>query len=221
MSKDIDSNKAKVETCKIGELLKSNINNQNLSIRQLSKVTGISASTISRIITGKQAATVEHLKIFSEKLNIPIDVLLEAMGVPYKKQPLHSDYDNVWIKSFQEVIEDFPINFNSIISDIHKELNKLEEYAQTHDGKNFILNNFEDKIKNINSVGPTINKLYQYYKLFCSSEISEAKKSVIGSALLYFIWTAEVIPDYLYPIGYLDDALALNLTDKKLSQMKD
>lgn len=219
MSKDIDSNK--LIPCKIGQIIKSKMNKQNISIRQLSKYSNISASTISRIISGKQTATVEHLKIFSDKLNIPIELLLESMGVSNLKQSLDNNYDNVWIKSFQEVVDDFPINFDSIISDIIKELNKLEEYAKTHDGENFILNNFEDKIKNINSLGPTINKLNHYYKLFCSSKISDTKKSIIGSALLYFIWTAEVIPDYLYPIGHLDDALALNLTEKKLSQMED
>lgn len=219
MFKDLEE--TNLETSKLGKLLKHEIKKQNISIRQLSKLTNISASTISRIITGKQVATVEHLKLFSSKLNLSIELLLDAMGVSNMKQTSSTHNNDLLINSLQEIIEDFPINFDSIIADILKELSKLEEYAKTSDGQEFILNNFNDKINNTNSIGPTINKLHHYYKLFCSSKINDYKKSIIGSALLYFIWTAEVIPDYLYPIGHLDDALALNLTEKKLAQMKD
>jgi uncharacterized membrane protein YkvA (DUF1232 family) len=33
----------------------------------------------------------------------------------------------------------------------------------------------------------------------------------MGSALLYFILPVDVIPDYIFPIGYLDDAIAVQL----------
>lgn len=33
----------------------------------------------------------------------------------------------------------------------------------------------------------------------------------MGSALIYFILSVDVIPDYIFPIGYLDDAVAVQL----------
>ena len=35
--------------------------------------------------------------------------------------------------------------------------------------------------------------------------------AVIGSALIYFIISVDIIPDYIFPIGYLDDAIAVKL----------
>jgi uncharacterized membrane protein YkvA (DUF1232 family) len=40
---------------------------------------------------------------------------------------------------------------------------------------------------------------------------------VIGSTLLYLILTPDVIPDYVFPIGYLDDAIAVSMTVDRLS----
>ena len=31
-------------------------------------------------------------------------------------------------------------------------------------------------------------------------------KAIIASALIYFIWTLDIIPDFIFPVGFLDDA---------------
>jgi len=33
------------------------------------------------------------------------------------------------------------------------------------------------------------------------------EQAVLGSGLLYFISAVDIIPDYLFPIGYVDDAI--------------
>ncbi|MEM5594999.1 YkvA family protein [Niallia circulans] len=38
----------------------------------------------------------------------------------------------------------------------------------------------------------------------------------MGAALIYFIISVDVIPDYIFPIGYLDDAVAIKISAKLL-----
>nr|WP_275949849.1 DUF1232 domain-containing protein [Oceanobacillus jordanicus] len=40
----------------------------------------------------------------------------------------------------------------------------------------------------------------------------------MGGALLYFVLTLDLIPDYLFPIGYIDDAIAVQLTVSMLAK---
>ena len=48
--------------------------------------------------------------------------------------------------------------------------------------------------------------------------------AIIGGALLYFISPIDIIPDYIFPIGYLDDAIvvkiALDLLEKEAQKKK-
>ncbi len=39
----------------------------------------------------------------------------------------------------------------------------------------------------------------------------------MGGALLYFIVSVDVIPDYIFPIGYIDDAAAVQFVFNQLS----
>lgn len=45
-------------------------------------------------------------------------------------------------------------------------------------------------------------------------------KTVIGSGLLYFVLSADIIPDYSFPLGYIDDALAVRLVLERLKELE-
>ena len=49
---------------------------------------------------------------------------------------------------------------------------------------------------------------------------SAAKRSIIGSALLYFILSTDIIPDYVFPFGYLDDTIADPTCSKTSCEIK-
>jgi uncharacterized membrane protein YkvA (DUF1232 family) len=55
------------------------------------------------------------------------------------------------------------------------------------------------------------------YLEYCDEKTSAAKRSILGSALLYFILPTDIIPDYVFPIGYLDDAIAVQLVMNQLT----
>lgn len=213
-----DTEQAALST-EFGNLIKMSMEHKGLSIRGLSKLTGISTATISRIITGKQPANIFHMHKLALILNISIEKLLNSMGVSYTEHSISTH--SVLLEIIQEVLEDFKIDFKAVISDIAKELEKLELYAKTLEGKKIILDGFKSKIDTIDGAGAVTDKLNMFYELFCSDNISKEKKAVIGSALLYFVLTIGVIPDYMFPIGYLDDALAVKIVEKKYLSMDD
>lgn len=53
---------------------------------------------------------------------------------------------------------------------------------------------------------------------FTTMNGSPRQLALMGGALLYFILPVDVIPDYIFPIGYLDDAFVVKLVLDLLSK---
>lgn len=70
---------------------------------------------------------------------------------------------------------------------------------------------FLKRFKKVSSIGPFINDLKELYERFTKKKGTTAELALMGSALIYFILSVDVIPDYIFPIGYLDDAVAVQL----------
>lgn len=200
-----------------GAYLKQVIESKSISMRSLSNLTGINVATISRIIAEKQPPTIYHLQAFSTFLKIPLEELLKKLNVAFMKE--ESQGQSILIDILEEVLKDLDVNLETIIIEIERELIKLEQYAKTNEGKKAIINGFEDKINMIDGRGAIIDKYKRYYREFCDIKTDEKLKPIIGSALLYLIWTVEVVPDFIFPVGYLDDAIAIKLTEKKLANI--
>lgn len=200
----------------LGAIIKTAMTEQSLSLRKLSELSGISSASISRILSNKQPANIHHLQVFSKQLNIPIEQLLNSVGIGVSEK-MNTD-SNIIMNMICDVLKSFDLELDEIINDIQKELKKYELYAKTSAGKDLILNNFVSKLNELNGAGAIINQLNALFELFRSKDIEPGAKAVIGSTLLYFIHMPDAIPDYAFPIGYLDDAIAVTLTVNRLSQ---
>lgn len=201
----------------IGELIKIEMKKRVLSMRKLSAITGMDTATISRILSGKQEPKLSHLKLFSEYLGIPLEILLgvsrEAVGDPANSSIMDS------VAAISEILgtsQQFDPQVTTEL--IQQELIKYEQYAQTAEGHRIICQEFETKVNQVNGIGPLIEHLKQMYIRYNNEDTSRADRSVLGSALLYFILSADIIPDYVFPIGYLDDAIAVYLVLSRLNQ---
>lgn len=62
-------------------LLDKTMNDKNLSVRQVSVMTGISKSTINRIMNGDVSPTADTLELLAKGLNVKISDLIES---PFK-----------------------------------------------------------------------------------------------------------------------------------------
>lgn len=197
----------------LGHLLTKLIHNHSLSMRRLSELTNIDTATISRIVNGKRKANLNHLERFSESLDVSIATLLQAAGYEVEEQV---DQSNAEIQATVEMIQNYLKTSNEYdhsfsIFNVKEKLINYEQYAQTDKGNNMIQGKFQEKLEQVGSGGPFIKQLKQLFNKYTLKKASPLELAIIGSALLYFIIPIDVIPDYLFPIGYLDDAIAVNL----------
>ncbi|MFF2177801.1 helix-turn-helix domain-containing protein [Lysinibacillus sp. NPDC058147] len=202
----------------LGLLLRELLKERSLSMRKFSELTGIDTATISRIINGKRNATPQHLEIFADFLEVPLINLFEAAGYPIEQRQEDSDSDiHTSVDAIQALLKSSNVYDDEFsVLNVEQKLESYGLYAQTEEGKNSILKDFDEKIKSVGSVGPFISKLKELYEKFASGKGTLFELTLIGSTLLYFIIPVDVIPDYLFPIGYLDDAIAVQLTTKAL-----
>ncbi|MEH7457841.1 helix-turn-helix domain-containing protein [Bacillus sp. JJ1127] len=208
------------EKSNLGLLLKELLKEQSLSMRKLSTLTGIDTATISMIINGKRKANPKHLQKFADCLGIPITDLFVAAGYSIEtKQEKQSDI-HVSIDNIQHLLESSQLYDQKFsIANVKQQLANYEQYSQTEEGKGTILKGFEEKIQKVSGIGPFISDLKDLYEKFIKKKGTRGELALMGSALIYFILAVDVIPDYVFPIGYLDDAVAvqivLNLLLKK------
>lgn len=202
----------------LGLLLKEFLKERSLSMRKFSELTGIDTATISRIINNKRNATPQHLEKFADCLGVPLINLFEAAGYPIEQRQEKSESDiHTSVDAIQALLKSSNVYDDEFsVAQVEQKLESYGLFAQTEEGKNTIVKDFDEKIKNVGSVGPFINKLKELYERFLSGKGTLFELTIIGSTLLYFIIPVDVLPDYLFPIGYLDDAIAVQLTTKTL-----
>ncbi|MEH7548467.1 MULTISPECIES: helix-turn-helix domain-containing protein [Bacillaceae] len=203
---------------KLGWFLKRLLKERSLSMRKFSELTGIDTATISRIVNGKRKANTGHLQKFAEHLNVPLSELFVIAGYSMKQEGLQQSDILKSVQSIQNLLESSNIIDNqfSIVS-VERQLAHYEQYAQTEEGKGNILNNFGEKLKKIASIGPFISQLKDLYEKFRLNRGTSRELAIIGSALIYFIVSVDVIPDYIFPIGYIDDAMAIQIVTNLLN----
>lgn len=203
---------------KLGELIKSLLKKKSLSMRRLSALTGIETATISRIANGKQPARLNHLKQFSDHLQYPLEKFIHAAGFTVETEHKESNFTmNGTVDTIKEILgasNFFDQEYTETL--VEQELIKYEQYAQTEEGRRIILSDFQGKVEQVNGAGPFIEQLKEMYRQYCDPATSLENRAVLGSGLLYFILSTDIIPDYVFPIGYLDDAIAVQIVSNRL-----
>ncbi|MEK4027496.1 helix-turn-helix domain-containing protein [Pseudobacillus sp. FSL P4-0506] len=202
----------------IGSMLKALLKERSLSMRKFSELTGVDTAVISKIINGKRKATPDHLQKFADHLGVSISALYKAAGYPVdqKQSDLYTSIDHIQalLASTHLVDKEFRIE------DVKQELVKYEQFSQTEEGTETILTKFEEKLKKVGSMGPFISQIKEIYKGFSQRRGTKVELALMGGVLLYFISTVDCIPDYLFPVGYIDDALVIGWIMNGLSLSK-
>ena len=103
---------------------------------------------------------------------------------------------------------------------MEQELFRYEQYAQTEEGQRIIREGFDSKVSQVSGAGPFIDQLKQMHRRFCLDETTPGERIILGSALLYFILSTDIIPDYVFPIQYLDDVMAVNSALRRLEKLQ-
>lgn len=203
----------------LGFVLKSLLKARSLSMRKLSVMTGIDTATISRIINGKQTARHEHLQKLAHVLDVPMKRLLVASGYD-----LEDKKDELGFQAIVDTVNDTLeysnlLDQNNMAIRVEKELDSYQQYAQTEEGERVIHKEFFKKVKQVNGMGPFIENLKQMYSKYVNENTSMQERVVLGGTLLYFILPMDIVPDFLFPVGYLDDAFVVQLALSRISKL--
>lgn len=206
------------KTTELGALLKERLQQRSLSLRELSTYTEIDKATLSRIMNGKRKPTLNHLQRLSDSLNLSLDQLLAAAGFPIKNEKVHSDTFIQAVEEIETTLKDQEV-YDGTFSQtkLKQKLNEYETYSQTNEGKETISAKFEKKMETLNGIGPFLQHLKDMYSLFMTGRGTSRELMLMGGALLYFIMPVDLIPDYIFPIGYIDDAAAVKIVIDQLT----
>ncbi|WP_368931596.1 DUF1232 domain-containing protein [Bacillus pumilus] len=206
------------KTTELGTLLKERLQQRSLSLRKLSTYTEIDKATLSRIMNGKRKPTLNHLQRLSDSLNLSLDQLLAAAGFPIKNEKVHSDTFIQAVEEIETTLKDQEV-YDGTFSQtkLKQKLNEYETYSQTNEGKETISAKFEKKMETLNGIGPFLQHLKDMYSLFMTGRGTSRELMLMGGALLYFIMPVDLIPDYIFPIGYIDDAAAVKIVIDQLT----
>lgn len=203
----------------IGKVLKGLLEEQGLTLKQLSACSNIDIATISRIINGKRAASIHHLEALTECLDVSLVTFFELTN---KQKQKNEGIDKIKDSSLLSInIKDLFDN-EKIDSQLLSEERLMQEHdayklsAGTQEGEAVIDQQFLPKLERMDGQGHFIQRLKELYKTYQTGDISNEKRVYIGAALLYVIAPIDLIPDMLFPIGYLDDALLIHSVSKRM-----
>ncbi|GGP09620.1 helix-turn-helix domain-containing protein [Oceanobacillus neutriphilus] len=203
---------------RIGDYIKEKLEEKQITMRALSKKTNINISTVSRIINHKRKPTNQHLMEISKVLDIPFEELLQKNGLPVKttEKRINDEQDyTAMVKHFLKQSGDQCDSFS--MKKIEEKLYEYEQDAETEEGQRLIIENFQEKKESAGNQGAYMQQLTSFFHRFCHKKGTRKELILMGAALIYFISTADVVPDYLFPVGYLDDAIAVQVVMNLLS----
>ncbi|WP_339324127.1 DUF1232 domain-containing protein [Paenibacillus sp. FSL W8-0194] len=201
------------EQNRLGALIKNALRAKSMSMRKLGGIIGMDAASISRIVSGKQRPRLEQLHLFAKHLQIPVRELLAAAGLESKE--MKDD-----ISELRDALQGSGICVENMTGRIRQELQKYEAYAQTDEGREMIQGSFLNKLAQLRSRGYYIDQLRDLYDEYESGGLPDAERHIIGSALLYFVLATDIIPDFNFPFGYIDDAIAVRIVLERLESMR-
>ncbi|TKD57948.1 DUF1232 domain-containing protein [Bacillus sp. S2(2019)] len=206
------------KTTELRQFLKEQLQIRSLSLRELSTQTEIDKATLSRIMNGKRKPTLNHLQRLSDALHISLDHLLITAGFSIKNERVHGDTFIQAVEEIERTLKDHDVYDGTFSeNELKQKLNEYETYSQSDEGKETISAKFEKKIDTISGVGPFLDQLKSMYSSFMSARGTSRELMLMGGALLYFIMPVDLIPDYIFPIGYIDDAAAVQVVLNQLT----
>ncbi len=198
-----------------GEYLRSQLRKKGLSMRKLAELCGVDPATVSRLASGKQRVRPEHVAMLAESLDVPAIELWQAAGYAIGERVSTAVSADDANGPFS-----LPVITGLDVSRIEAELQKCRDFASTSEGQETILRNFQHKIDQVQGIGPFIDELKAMFDFYIDESTDREQRSVLGSALLYFILATDIIPDYSFPIGYVDDAIAIDMVWREVQNWR-
>lgn len=198
---------------KLRDHLKKEVADRRLSLRELGRLSGIDHATLSKIMNGKRKINLNHLHRLSEGLGISVKSLLTD------SDNHHIADDNLGgnLEAVQKLVKaNHPEMDDITLGRIDLEIEKYATDSMTPRGRQDISEKLKDKMAQSSETGIFMNNIRSMYNKFITMDGHPKDIALMGGALLYFIVTTDLIPDYLLPIGLLDDALIVQAISQRI-----
>ncbi len=183
---------------------------EGLSLRALARRAGIEHSTLSRLLRGKSRPTMTLLATVAPHLHIEAAELLQAAGI-LPEEPARVPWQALHAFGLDPAID------TTLVSD---QLVRLRLYAESAEAREIVTERLEPKIEQLGARGPAIEHLRQLAHTYLNEQEPPEVRTLAGSGVLYFLMAMDHIDDHLFPIGYLDDAVAIALVEQELTKLR-
>lgn len=177
-------------------------------------------AALSRIMTGKRIPSDEEAQIMANVLDAP---LLFEIYESLKKYV--NTHDGIHALSYYEKTsflldpcddsnKDLPhLDYNLLF----QMLKGMYRYCLKYDLSKQIDKGFREKLHQVKGCGKIIERLQRLCQCLNHPEITKTARAWIEVALLYFMNPFDLIPDFLLPYGYVDDAIVIGFIFHKIS----
>jgi uncharacterized membrane protein YkvA (DUF1232 family)/lambda repressor-like predicted transcriptional regulator len=187
-------------------VLQPHLERSGLSLRKVAASVGVNPATLSRVLAGKVRPKPELLKAVADRVGAEHQELLVAAGY-LEDRP----------STLDRVLREFVPAGGGVAATLgdperlSKELKTFEAYAATPEGQRRLTNELLPKLRALGAAGVFADRLKAMYRYFADPAAPPAPKLALGAALLYFVVSIDLVPDFLFPVGYLDDAVVVTL----------
>jgi transcriptional regulator with XRE-family HTH domain len=184
---------------------------RGLSMRSLARAARVSHSSLSRLLSGRARATPGLLRAVAPVLGLPADELLGAAGLAAE------DAGDVLEALRGLGLDPAP---PELVGRVRDELARLGEYAGTGEARALARHGLERKLEALGARGPVAERLQALGRLYLADATApEEARLAAGGAVLYFLQAVDAIDDFMWPIGYLDDAVAVALAEAEVRRV--
>lgn len=193
--------------------LKREVAIRKVSLRELDRLTGINHATLSKIMNGKRKINLDHLHRLSEGLDISVNELLSVL-----QNHDRTDEDLIEnLEAVQKLVKTTHPEIDTVtLTQIYAAAEKYANESMTPQGKREISEELRIKLRQSSTAGSFMKNIQKMYNNFITMNGTPKDIALMGGALLYFIVTTDLIPDYLLPVGLLDDALIVQAISQRM-----
>lgn len=198
-----------------------------LSQRALARRAGVSHSAVSRLLSGRARPTAGLLRALAAPLGLPAEVLLRDAGLlggaseppPPTAQrggPSGEGPADLWQALRALGVEPAP---PGLVARVAERLERLRAYAGTEEARAAVREGLERKLAALGAQGPVVERLRELARVYLDDATPAAARAAAGSGVLYFLLAVDAIDDFVFPVGYLDDAVAVALAAAEVGRL--
>ena len=198
----------------VSRLIADRLRAGGLSLREAARRAGVSHSTVSRLLRGRARPTPALLRALAPALGLPEEALLAAAGLPAGGGAAAEPWGVLRTLGLDPAPPE-------LVARVGERLERLREYAGTAEAHAQVREGLARKIAALGARGPVIERLEALARLYLDGGPGPpAARAAAGSAALYFLLPVDAIDDFVWPIGYLDDAVAVALAEAEVRRLR-